>query len=99
MNSEVKLLEVLLLTQFINNYYFSLVFGTMLVFFSLPITHLYTENVLLYGIMTIVILLSIVVTEITLNKTHDLKAKAKKMLFTMVPMNVIVFSVFIFYIF
>ncbi|WP_086429526.1 hypothetical protein [Staphylococcus cornubiensis] len=87
------------MTHFINNYYFSLNFATMLVFFSLPMTHLYTENVLLYGIMTIVILLSTVVTEITLNKTHDLKAKAKKMLWTMVPMNIIVFSVFIFFVF
>ncbi|PKW55305.1 hypothetical protein CYJ01_11060 [Staphylococcus pseudintermedius] len=87
------------MTQYINNYYFSLVYTTLLVFFSLPLTHLYTENVLLYGVMTFVILLSTVVVEMTLNRTHDLKAKAKKMLFTMVPMNVIVFSVFIFYIF
>ncbi|PCF47118.1 hypothetical protein [Staphylococcus delphini] len=87
------------MTQFVNNYYFSLVFATMLVFFSLPITHFYTENVLLYGIMTMVILLSTVAIEMTLNKTHDLKAKAKKMLWTMVPMNAIVFSVFIFFIF
>ncbi|MBZ8175997.1 hypothetical protein [Staphylococcus delphini] len=87
------------MTQFVNNYYFSLVFATMLVLFSLSLTHLYTQNVLLYGIMTIVILLSTVVTEITLNKTHDLKAKAKKMLFTMVPFNMIVFSIFVFFIF
>ncbi|MEJ7542739.1 hypothetical protein [Staphylococcus intermedius] len=87
------------MTNFINNYYFSLVFATMLVFFSLPLTHWYTENVLLYGIMTFVILLSTVVTEMTLNKTHDLKAKAKKMSWTFVPMNIIVFSVFIFFIF
>ncbi|EGQ4313112.1 hypothetical protein EQ486_06225 [Staphylococcus pseudintermedius] len=87
------------MTQFINNYYFSLVFGTMLVFFSLPITHLYTENVLLYGVMTFVILLSTVVVEMTLNRTHDLKAKAKRMLWTIVPINVIVFSIFIFFIF
>ncbi|PCF62869.1 hypothetical protein [Staphylococcus intermedius] len=87
------------MTNFINNYYFSLVFATMLVFFSLPLTHWYTENVLLYGIMTFVILLSTVVTEMTLNKTHDLKAKEKKMSWTFVPMNIIVFSVFIFFIF
>ncbi|EGQ1763281.1 hypothetical protein KXP78_002270 [Staphylococcus pseudintermedius] len=87
------------MTQYINNYYFSLVYTTLLVFFSLPLTHIYTQNVLLYGLMTFVILLSTVVVEMTLNRTHDLKAKAKKMLFTMVPMNVIVFSVFIFYFF
>lgn len=93
------MIEVLLLTQFINNYYFSLVFGTMLVFFSLPLTHIYTQNVLLYGLMTFVILLSTVVVEMMLNRTHDLKAKAKRMLWTIVPINVIVFSIFIFFIF
>ncbi|HAR6249061.1 TPA: hypothetical protein I1733_001543 [Staphylococcus pseudintermedius] len=87
------------MTQYINNYYFSLVYTTLLVFFSLPITHLYTENVLLYGVMTFVILLSTVVVEMTLNRTHDLKAKAKRMLWTIVPINVIVFSIFIFFIF
>ncbi|HEC2158139.1 TPA: hypothetical protein R1904_001496 [Staphylococcus delphini] len=87
------------MTQFVNNYYFSLVFATMLVLFSLSLTHLYTQNVLLYGLMTFVILLSTVVVEITLNKTHDLKAKAKKMLFTIVPFNMIVFSIFAFFIF
>lgn len=87
------------MTQLINNYYFSLVYATMLVLFSLPLTHFYTQNVLLYGLMTFVILLSTVVVEMTLNKTHALKGKAKKMLFTMVPFNVIVFSIFIFFIF
>ncbi|HHG6448971.1 TPA: hypothetical protein ACPXKP_002400 [Staphylococcus pseudintermedius] len=51
--------------------------------------------------MTFVILLSTVVVEMTLNRTHDLKAKAKakRMLWTIVPINVIVFSIFIFFIF
>ncbi|EGQ3929775.1 hypothetical protein RAM58_03165 [Staphylococcus pseudintermedius] len=87
------------MTQYINNYYFSLVYTTLLVFFSLPLTHIYTKNVLLYGLMTFVILLSTVVVEMTLNRTHDLKAKAKRMLWTIVPINVIVFSIFIFFIF
>ncbi|EGQ1585381.1 TPA: hypothetical protein REF75_002429 [Staphylococcus pseudintermedius] len=85
------------MTQYINNYYFSLVYTTLLVFFSLPLTHIYTQNVLLYGLMTFVILLSTVVVEMTLNRTHDLKAK--RMLWTIVPINVIVFSIFIFFIF
>ena len=93
------MIEVLWMTQYINNYYFSLVYTTLLVFFSLPITHLYTENVLLYGVMTFVILLSTVVVEMTLNRTHDLKAKAKRMLWTIVPINVVVFSIFILFIF
>ncbi|HAR6048218.1 TPA: hypothetical protein I1648_001852 [Staphylococcus pseudintermedius] len=87
------------MTQYINNYYFSLVYTTLLVFFSLPLPHIYTQNVLLYGLMTFVILLSTVVVEMTLNRTHDLKAKAKRMLWTIVPINVIVFSIFIFFIF
>ncbi|HHU6751245.1 TPA: hypothetical protein ACUI23_001958 [Staphylococcus pseudintermedius] len=87
------------MTQHINNYYFSLVFATMLVVFSLPLTHFYTQNVWLYGLMTFVILFSTVVVEMTLNRTHDLKAKAKKMLWSLVPMNVVVFSIFIFFIF
>ncbi|WP_324176928.1 hypothetical protein [Staphylococcus pseudintermedius] len=49
--------------------------------------------------MTFVILLSTVVVEMMLNRTHDLKAKAKRMLWTIVPINVIVFSIFIFFIF
>ncbi|MDK3909976.1 hypothetical protein O0D72_12090 [Staphylococcus pseudintermedius] len=65
----------------------------------MPLTHIYTQNVLLYGLMTFVILLSTVVVEMTLNRTHDLKAKAKRMLWTIVPINVIVFSIFIFFIF
>lgn len=93
------MIEVLWMTQYINNYYFSLVYTTLLVFFSLPLTHIYTQNVLLYGLMTFVILLSTVVVEMTLNRTHDLKAKAKRMLWTIVPINVIVFSIFIFFIF
>ncbi|EJY3773409.1 hypothetical protein ACJVV5_11895 [Staphylococcus pseudintermedius] len=87
------------MTQYINNYYFSLVYTTLLVFFSLPLTHIYTQNVLLYGLMTFVILLSTVVVEMTLNRTHDLKTKEKRMLWTIVPINVIVFSIFIFFIF
>ncbi|EGQ1311807.1 hypothetical protein O0D78_05420 [Staphylococcus pseudintermedius] len=87
------------MTQYINNYYFSLVYTTLLVFFSLPLTHIYTQNVLLYGLMTFVILLSTVVVEMTLNRTHDLKTKVKRMLWTIVPINVIVFSIFIFFIF
>ncbi|EOV2100370.1 hypothetical protein ACOD3C_002232 [Staphylococcus pseudintermedius] len=87
------------MTQNINNYYFSLVYTTLLVFFSLPLTHIYTQNVLLYGLMTFVILLSTVVVEMTLNRTHDLKTKEKRMLWTIVPINVIVFSIFIFFIF
>ncbi|QHW37559.1 hypothetical protein GZH82_09530 [Staphylococcus ursi] len=87
------------MTQFVNNYYFSLVFATMLVLFSIPLTNFYTQNVLLYGIMTFVILLSTVVVEMTLNRTHDLKAKAKKMLWSLVPINVVVFSMFILFIF
>ncbi|EOY0519088.1 hypothetical protein ACP1DY_002333 [Staphylococcus pseudintermedius] len=49
--------------------------------------------------MTFVILLSTVVVEMTLNRTHDLKTKVKRMLWTIVPINVIVFSIFIFFIF
>lgn len=87
------------MTHFINNYYFSLVFATMLVVFSIPLTDFYTQNVWLYGIMTFVILHSTVVIEMILNQTHELKAKGKKMLWTIVPIHVIVFSIFILFIF
>ncbi|EOT2033223.1 hypothetical protein [Staphylococcus pseudintermedius] len=65
------------MTQYINNYYFSLVYTTLLVFFSLPLTHIYTQNVLLYGLMTFVILLSTVVVEMTLNPNTRFKSESE----------------------
>lgn len=71
------MIEVLWMTQYINNYYFSLVYTTLLVFFSLPLTHIYTQNVLLYGLMTFVILLSTVVVEMTLNPNTRFKSESE----------------------
>ncbi|EGQ4280047.1 hypothetical protein E2E07_11705 [Staphylococcus pseudintermedius] len=84
---------------FVNKYYFTLVFTTILALFSLSVTELYSRNVALYILMSVIIILSTTAIEIILNKNNPTKEKAKKMLFTMIPINIIVYTVFLLFIF
>ncbi|ARJ50871.1 hypothetical protein [Staphylococcus lutrae] len=83
----------------INDYYFTLIFLTILTIFSISVTSFYSKNIILYIIMSFVILLSTLSTEIALNKKYGLQEKAKKMMVSIIPINLVIFSVFLFFIF
>ncbi|NHA37416.1 hypothetical protein C1O33_11870 [Staphylococcus schleiferi] len=80
--------------KFINNYYFTLIFLTLLVFFSITFTSIFTKNQYMYMLMSFVILLSTFPVEIQLNKHNNTKEKGRKLLFSIVPINIIVFLIF-----
>lgn len=78
----------------IEQYYF-----TILLIFSISITDMFTNRVLIYLILSIVIILSTLVVESKINQSHNLQEKAKIMLFSMVPINLIVITIFWIFVF
>ncbi|EGQ3884273.1 hypothetical protein FDP70_07980, partial [Staphylococcus pseudintermedius] len=67
--------------------------------FSISITDMFTNRVLIYLILSIVIILSTLVVESKINQSHNLQEKAKIMLFSMVPINLIVITIFWIFVF
>ncbi|EGQ3347298.1 hypothetical protein FDP63_10135, partial [Staphylococcus pseudintermedius] len=63
------------------------------------ITDMFTNRVLIYLILSIVIILSTLVVESKINQSHNLQEKAKIMLFSMVPINLIVITIFWIFVF
>ncbi|EGQ3313164.1 hypothetical protein CD124_03280, partial [Staphylococcus pseudintermedius] len=59
----------------------------------------FTNRVLIYLILSIVIILSTLVVESKINQSHNLQEKAKIMLFSMVPINLIVITIFWIFVF
>lgn len=78
----------------IEQYYFTIIYFTILLIFSISITDMFTNRVLIYLILSIVIILSTLVVESKINQSHNLQEKAKIMLFSMVPINLIVITIF-----
>ncbi|EGQ1318871.1 hypothetical protein GA134_11350, partial [Staphylococcus pseudintermedius] len=76
----------------IEQYYFTIIYFTILLIFSISITDMFTNRVLIYLILSIVIILSTLVVESKINQSHNLQEKAKIMLFSMVPINLIVIT-------
>ncbi|EGQ1618789.1 hypothetical protein FD590_10835, partial [Staphylococcus pseudintermedius] len=68
----------------IEQYYFTIIYFTILLIFSISITDMFTNRVLIYLILSIVIILSTLVVESKINQSHNLQEKAKIMLFSMV---------------
>ncbi|EGQ3330400.1 hypothetical protein G0U15_002301, partial [Staphylococcus pseudintermedius] len=66
---------------------------------SISITDMFTNRVLIYLILSIVIILSTLVVESKINQSHNLQEKAKIMLFSMVPINLIVITIFWIFVF
>lgn len=83
----------------IEQYYFTIIYFTILLIFSISITDMYTNRVLIYLILSIVIILSTLVVESKINQSHNLQEKAKIMLFSMVPINLIVITIFWIFVF
>ncbi|EGQ3940502.1 hypothetical protein GH130_10760 [Staphylococcus pseudintermedius] len=83
----------------IEQYYFTIIYFTMLLIFSISITDMFTNRVLIYLILSIVIILSTLVVESKINQSHNLQEKAKIMLFSMVPINLIVITIFWIFVF
>ncbi|PXA44096.1 hypothetical protein DD884_13925, partial [Staphylococcus pseudintermedius] len=80
-------------------YYFTIIYFTILLIFSISITDMFTNRVLIYLILSIVIILSTLVVESKINQSHNLQEKAKIMLFSMVPINLIVITIFWIFVF
>lgn len=83
----------------IEQYYFTIIYFTILLIFSISITDMFTKRVLIYLILSIVIILSTLVVESKINQSHNLQEKAKIMLFSMVPINLIVITIFWIFVF
>lgn len=83
----------------IEQYYFTIIYFTILLIFSISITDVFTNRVLIYLILSIVIILSTLVVESKINQSHNLQEKAKIMLFSMVPINLIVITIFWIFVF
>ncbi|EGQ2672244.1 hypothetical protein GZ971_002337 [Staphylococcus pseudintermedius] len=83
----------------IEQYYFTIIYFTILSIFSISITDMFTNRVLIYLILSIVIILSTLVVESKINQSHNLQEKAKIMLFSMVPINLIVITIFWIFVF
>lgn len=83
----------------IEQYYFTIIYFTILLIFSISITGMFTNRVLIYLILSIVIILSTLVVESKINQSHNLQEKAKIMLFSMVPINLIVITIFWIFVF
>lgn len=83
----------------IEKYYFTIIYFTILLIFSISITDMFTNRVLIYLILSIVIILSTLVVESKINQSHNLQEKAKIMLFSMVPINLIVITIFWIFVF
>ena len=83
------------MSRFINSFYFTLLMTTLLAMFSI----IFWENINLYMIMSISIIFSTLITEIFLNNRYSLSEKGKKMGLTIIPINIIVFLLFVVLIF
>lgn len=83
----------------IEQYYFTIIYFTILLIFSISITDMFTNRVLIYLILSIVIILSTLVVESKINQSHNLQEKAKIMLFSMVLINLIVITIFWIFVF
>lgn len=83
--------------KLINKYFFTISQATILFIFALPMTNLLSKSLLLYILLFIIIIGSTFVIERDLSKKYSLQEKAKKICFTLLPINIVV--VLIFYIF
>ncbi|OHQ90128.1 hypothetical protein HMPREF2739_07650 [Staphylococcus sp. HMSC074F11] len=83
--------------KLINKYFFTISQATILFIFALPMTNLLSKSLLLYILLFITIIGSTFFIERDLSKKYSLQEKAKKICFTLLPINIVV--VLIFYIF
>ena len=83
--------------KLINKYFFTISQATILFIFALPMTNLLSKSLLLYILLFIIIIGSTFVIERDLSKKYSQQEKAKKICFTLLPINIVV--VLIFYIF
>lgn len=92
--ASVRLKGGIELTRFVNRYYFTLIFFTLLTIFSIPMTQKFSQNTKLYFLMYTVVIFFILGMEYFLNRTHDIKNKDRWMLFTVFPLALILIFAF-----
>lgn len=83
------------MTKLINDFYFTAITLTPLMLFSI----IFWDNIALYSVMALALVLSTLVIELALNKKYFLQEKSKKMSLTIVPINIAVFAMFAIFVF
>lgn len=81
-----------------NEYFFTTSQATILLIFAFPMTNLVSKSLLLYILLFIVIIGSTFFIERDLSKKYSLQEKAKKICFTLLPINIIVVLIFFIFI-
>ena len=66
--------------------------------FALPMTNLLSKSLLLYILLFIIIIGSTFFIERDLSKKYSLQKKAKKICFTLLPINIVVVLIFFIFI-
>ena len=82
-----------------NEYFFTTIQATILILFAFPMTNLFTENILLYALLFIVIIGSTFFVEHELSEKYSLQEKSRKLCLSLLPINIIVVVVFFIFIF
>ena len=84
--------------KLIDKYFFTISQATILFIFALPMTNLLSKSLLLYILLFIIIIGSTFFIERDLIKKYSLQEKAKKMCFTLLPINIVVVLIFFIFI-
>lgn len=84
--------------KLVNKYFFTISHATILFIFALPMTNLLSKSLLLYILLFIIIIGSTFFIERDLSKKYSLQKKAKKICFTLLPINIVVVLIFFIFI-
>ncbi|MCG1681747.1 hypothetical protein K4Q56_06040 [Staphylococcus epidermidis] len=84
--------------KLVNKYFFTISQATILFIFALPMTNLLSKSLLLYIVLFIIIIGSTFFIERDLSKKYALQEKAKKICFTLLPINIVVVLIFFIFI-
>lgn len=84
--------------KLVNKYFFTISQATILFIFALPMTNLLSKSLFLYILLFIIIIGSTFFIERDLSKKYSLQEKAKKICFTLLPINIVVVLIFFIFI-
>ncbi|WP_049418113.1 hypothetical protein [Staphylococcus hominis] len=84
--------------KLIDKYFFTISQATILFIFAIPMTNLVIKSLLLYILLFIILIGSTFFIERDLSKKYLLQEKAKKMCFTLLPINIVVVLIFFIFI-
>ncbi|OFK76897.1 hypothetical protein CJ235_10475 [Staphylococcus pettenkoferi] len=80
--------------ELLDKYYFTITFATILILFAFPKTDIFTTNLLFYLILFLEVLFSTFIVETILNNRNTLQQKAKKFCVSLLPINIIIITIF-----